>query len=87
MEEDSTLYFIQEHYKTVMDSLQKVFMNEMEKFPKKKIQKKQKKSKVYSTLTLEIANHQLNGQYLEFDILVSSNNPNIYFENALTLKH
>ena len=64
------------------------FQKEMNKDNKKKDRKKKQKNKAYNTLTLQVGNQKFvydyntQNHYVEFDILVSSNNPNIYLNDT-----
>jgi hypothetical protein len=85
-EMDSLLNVMYERGKFLMDSVQNARIkenNENLKESKKKVQQDPKNDNTYSTLTLQLANKQIinssGKKYMEFDILASSNNQNIFF--------
>jgi len=87
-------HYIDDLPKALSDSLLHEIYKEHKKDSKKKVQKKPKKNREDNNITFQIDNHQLiydygsQKHYVKFDILVSSNNPNIYFsQTALGLQY
>ena len=83
---DSELYKMHEFHKYIMDSLYNAMMKDTIN-PIKKKRSEIKNSKVdYNTLALQFANKQVTNSggksYFEFDIMASSNNPDIFFSTT-----
>ena len=78
----------QEYNETFKNPFSQEFIPEKVKSDKKKARKKAKRSRDYNTITFQIENHQLiydedeDKHYVLFDIMVSSNNFDIFFSQA-----
>jgi len=84
---DSVLHEIYRRGEAIMDSVRNASMKDTIQIDKKKVLQETKSPSDYNTLTLQLANTQVTNSggkcYFEFDVMASSNNPNIYFSAAL----
>jgi len=78
-----------ENYKnSILDSIKHEIYKDQVKNTKKKALKKRKNNRDYNTITFQIENQQFfydygeEKHYVKFDVLVSSNNPNIYLNDV-----